>query len=182
MAKLVLNDIDSLANTASAKQALNENFTAIEAAMEKTLSRDGTTPNQMQADIDMNSNDLLNANRVDAVEYFKNGVPFEQTVAYANKLYDVFSGTGAQTDFVMQTDPGSLGNLYVSVGGSDLKPGIDYNYDGTTLTFVVAPAAGTNNIYVRYDRALATEDSVLRQDLISSQTGKNTMPHPGQTR
>lgn len=156
MPKLVLNDITSLANTASAKQALNDNFTAIETAIENTLSRNGATPNQMTADIDLNGFDLLNVKRIDADEIFKNGTPFEQTVAYANKNYQLLSGTGAQTSFTLTEDPGSLGNLYVSIAGLDQKPGIDYNYAGTTLTFVVAPASGTNNIYVRYDKALPT--------------------------
>ena len=39
---------------------LNENFDAIEAALENTLSRDGTTPNQMSAVLDMNSNRIIN--------------------------------------------------------------------------------------------------------------------------
>lgn len=156
MAKLVLNDIDSLANTASAKQALNENFTDIEAAIENTLSRDGTTPNQMQADIDMNSNDLLNVQRVDAVEYYKAGIPLEQTVAYANKRYQLLSGTGVQTVFTLDVDPGSLGNLEISVDGAVKRPGVDFNYNGTALEFVAAPAAGTNNILIRYDQALPT--------------------------
>lgn len=154
--KLDLPDIGTLGNPVSARAAINTNFTAIENAFDNTLSRDGTTPNQMEADIDLNGNDLLNVHRIDADEIYKNGVPFEQSVAYSNKLYQLFSGTGAQTNFTLQADPGSLGNLYVSVGGSDLKPGIDYNYSGTTLTFTVAPAAGTNNIYVRYDKALPT--------------------------
>lgn len=154
--KLNLPDIGTLGNPNTARAAINSNFTAIENAFDNTLSRDGTTPNQMEADIDLNGYDLLNVRRIDADELFKNGVPFEQTVAYANKNYQLLNGTGAQTSFPLTEDPGSLGNLYVSVGGSDLKPGIDYNYSGTTLTFTVAPASGTNNIYVRYDRALPT--------------------------
>lgn len=39
---------------------LNENFDAIETALENTLSRDGTAPNQMSAVIDMNSNRIIN--------------------------------------------------------------------------------------------------------------------------
>jgi hypothetical protein len=57
MAKLTLNDI--IAGHGSA-ELLNSNFSAIETALENTLSRDGTTPNTLTADIDMNSNDLLN--------------------------------------------------------------------------------------------------------------------------
>jgi hypothetical protein len=57
VAKLTLNDIESgYASVA----AFNANFAAIETAIENTLSRDGTTPNQMEADIDMNDYSLLN--------------------------------------------------------------------------------------------------------------------------
>jgi len=60
MAKLTLNDLTTLANPASAIAIINANSAAIEAAVENTLSRDGTSPNQMTADHDMNSNSILN--------------------------------------------------------------------------------------------------------------------------
>ena len=41
-------------------EALTQNFEAIEAALENTLSRDGTSPNQMEAELDMNSNRIIN--------------------------------------------------------------------------------------------------------------------------
>lgn len=44
------------------QQAVNTNFTNIVEAFDNTLSRDGSSPNQMLADIDLNSNDLLNVN------------------------------------------------------------------------------------------------------------------------
>jgi hypothetical protein len=40
--------------------ALNANFSAIATAMENTLSRDGTSPNALSANLDMNSNRILN--------------------------------------------------------------------------------------------------------------------------
>jgi hypothetical protein len=39
---------------------LNSNFTALNTALNNTLSLDGSTPNAMGADLDMNGNDLLN--------------------------------------------------------------------------------------------------------------------------
>lgn len=57
MAKLTLNSISS---GYGSNTALNTNFDLIETALENTLSRDGTTPNTMSADLDMNGNDLLN--------------------------------------------------------------------------------------------------------------------------
>lgn len=60
MAKLTLTDLSSLTNQTTAINQLNNNFTAIEQAIEKTLSRDGTSPNTMTASLDMNNQRILN--------------------------------------------------------------------------------------------------------------------------
>jgi hypothetical protein len=57
MPKLTLKDPG--ANFRSVQQ-IKSNNDAIEAAVEKTLSRDGTAPNQMEAVLDMNSNRIIN--------------------------------------------------------------------------------------------------------------------------
>jgi hypothetical protein len=44
-----------------AQSTINGNNALIEASFENTLSLDGSSPNSMQADFDLNSNDLLNA-------------------------------------------------------------------------------------------------------------------------
>lgn len=49
---------------------LNANFSALRDAFEAFLSRDGETPNTMTADIDLNSNDLLNAQDVKTQRLF----------------------------------------------------------------------------------------------------------------
>lgn len=60
MAKLTLTDLASLTNQTSAISTINNNNTATETALEKTLSRDGTSPNEMEATLDMNSNRIIN--------------------------------------------------------------------------------------------------------------------------
>ena len=70
MAKLTLNDITA---GYGSNDLYNANNDLIEAAIENTLSRDGSTPNQMAADIDMNSNDLSNVNRIDVTNLYLNG-------------------------------------------------------------------------------------------------------------
>jgi hypothetical protein len=40
---------------------LNNNFEALRDSLDNTVSRDGSSPNSMSADLDMNSNDILNA-------------------------------------------------------------------------------------------------------------------------
>jgi len=53
-----LTTITSANNTVS---TLNSNFNALNTQLDNTISRDGSTPNTMTADLDLNSNDLLNA-------------------------------------------------------------------------------------------------------------------------
>lgn len=60
MAKVTLSNLTNLNNAQTAVAAINANSAAITTAMEKTLSRDGTIPNQMMASIDMNSSPILN--------------------------------------------------------------------------------------------------------------------------
>lgn len=60
MAKLTTSDLANLSNPTSAVSTINSNFQAVENAMENTLSRDGTSPNTMSADFDMNNNQILN--------------------------------------------------------------------------------------------------------------------------
>lgn len=53
---------------------LNNNFTALRDAFDNTLSLDGSTPNAMNADLDMNSKDLLNVGELDTESLRINGV------------------------------------------------------------------------------------------------------------
>lgn len=74
-------------------------------------------------------------------------------IAYGDKNYQVFAGTGAQVNFTLPQNPGSLGNLDVSIDGVTQVPGADYTYSGTTLTFTSAPTNGAV-ILVRFDVAV----------------------------
>lgn len=61
MPKVVLVPVQNLlGNPNAAALAINQNFAAIAEAFENTLSRDGTEPNQMEADLDLNGNVLDN--------------------------------------------------------------------------------------------------------------------------
>lgn len=106
MAKLTLNDITAGFDAT----AYNANNTLIEAAIENTLSRDGTTPNQMDADIDLNSYDLNNVNRVNTVELYLNGVKvtgvYPETLTQLGGLSDVDT-TGVTNGQVITYNSGS---------------------------------------------------------------------------
>ena len=56
--KVTLTDLTGIGS--SAITAINNNNAALESAIENTISRDGTSPNAMEANLDMNSNRILN--------------------------------------------------------------------------------------------------------------------------
>lgn len=61
MSKLTLEDLANLNNPTSAVATINANNALIEAALENTLSRDGTSPNNMTADLDLDGNTVINS-------------------------------------------------------------------------------------------------------------------------
>jgi hypothetical protein len=80
MPKLTLNTIGSRYGSID---ALNDNFDSIEVAVEKTLSRDGTSPNGMEANLDMGGNSILNANTVNMNTLVVGGTNLNSQVAAA---------------------------------------------------------------------------------------------------
>jgi len=52
--------ITTIASGYYSRTALNDNFTNIDAAFDNTLSLDGSTPNSMQGDLDLNGNQVIN--------------------------------------------------------------------------------------------------------------------------
>lgn len=75
-------------------------------------------------------------------------------VAFGTAAADIFTGTGAQTVFVLSANPGAQFNLDVAIGGVTQLPGVDYTWSsGTNITFTVAPALGVK-VLVRYMQAL----------------------------
>lgn len=63
-----INSLTDITAGFGSNTQFNDNFDEIETAFQNTLSRDGSTPNQMTADIDLNSNDLLNVGTVAATK------------------------------------------------------------------------------------------------------------------
>lgn len=61
MAKIdPLTDVENIESQTTLTQALADNFTKIEEAVQNTLSRDGSAPNYMLADLDMNGKRIIN--------------------------------------------------------------------------------------------------------------------------
>ena len=119
---------------------INANFDAIEQAFDNTLSRDGSSPNAMEADLDMNSNQILNL--PDATTD-REPLTYGQYIAGgASAVVNGFrketqTATAAQTVFTatsVEWVPG-IDNLMVFVNGELQGPGL-YTVDSSTqITF-----------------------------------------------
>lgn len=106
--KATLTDVSS--GYASA-ETLNANFTALNDKLENTVSRDGSTPNQMGGDLDLDSNDLLNAKRINARELFLNG---EKTFSVGSTPN--WEGAWAtSTNYVLNDLVSENGNVYIAL-------------------------------------------------------------------
>lgn len=106
MAKLTLSDLANITgNEQSAINTINNNSTLVETALENTLSRDGTSPNSMSADLDMNGYDIINVENV-----FINGDIIEADVVADYLDFNeasVPSSPSANTARVYAVDDGS---------------------------------------------------------------------------
>lgn len=103
MTKLTLNDITS---GPGAGAATNVNSRLIEEAIENTLSRDGSTPNVMDALIDMNSNDLNNVGITRTQQLYLNG----QLATISLGVKGDTGDTGATGSQGVQGDVGDTGS------------------------------------------------------------------------
>lgn len=109
MPKLTLTDLASLANQTSAINTLNNNNTAVETALENTLSRDGTSPNAMGADFDMNGYQILNLpEAVDATDPIRLGDLGDQV----GELVDDYISTNPD----LEGPPGADGRSFIFRG------------------------------------------------------------------
>lgn len=135
---------------------LNEALLAIAEAFENTLSRDGTTPNQMEADLDLNGHSIINTSagegddslvtRGDMVDYIdaaSDGLVIQRQESQ--------TATTSQTIFTlttMQYEPGAY-NLAVYVDGVRKFAPTDYvETSQTVVTFLAGQTLGAKVQFV----------------------------------
>jgi hypothetical protein len=139
MPKLTLKDPG--ANFRSVQQ-IKSNNDAIEAAVEKTLSRDGTAPNQMEAVLDMNSNRIIN-------------LPEPAADTDPVRRVDVDSGIGADITVVagiaadvttVAGDSADIQTVAADLNGSDTIGSVASLISSGTPGFISVASAGVANV------------------------------------
>lgn len=171
MTKVTLVGVGNIVDATTAETNINNNSAAIVTAVENTLSRDGTSPNQMGAALDMNSNRIIN-------------LPAPISSTEPVRVLDLTGGsavtvnnlpTGGTTRQVLAKNSNTSfdvtwNNSGVPNGGTAnqiLKKNTGTDYDASWVTpsslpggFVFGPGASTDNAAARFD----TTTGVLLQN------------------
>jgi hypothetical protein len=126
MSKLTITPI--LSNYQSTTQ-LNNNFNLIATAIENTLSRDGSTPNAMSADLDLNGYAILNVSSLDVSSLTNGGTSLIQMVLDA-EAFALESQHWANYPAGTLVPEGNMSNEYSS-----------YSYSIDSATYATASAS-----------------------------------------
>lgn len=157
MAKITLPTVES---GYLSTEALNDAFEQISTAIDNTLSRDGSTPNTMEADLDMNgyriinvSTDVSNEDSFCTVGDMQDYVDEHATGLIVQRL-EQHTATAAQTVFTLTSMTYDVGsnNLAVYVDGVRKFPTLHYTETSeSTVTFLSGQSVGAKVTFITND-------------------------------
>ena len=163
MAKVTLNSISSTANKDQLVQSIDDNFKAIQNAFDNTVSRDGSTPNSLDADLDMNSRRVINVadpvNGSDVVtKSYLDNYPSIIKVTF-NWLGDWTTSTSYKVNDSVQHNGSSYVCVVDHTSDASTEPGVGGSYN--TVWDLVAAKGDTGNPA----KATATEAAAGTDDI-----------------
>lgn len=155
----------TLGTNYASKAALDQNFDDIKTAIDDTLSRKGDSPNQMEADLDMNSNDILNAGQISTTTLSVNG-----------SAVTVTELTGVTLQKEEQT--ATAGQTVITLAGITYTPGAsNMNLFINGVKQAASAYTETNSTTITLTGAMESGDiiEVLVNQLVSTVSGTLTL-------
>lgn len=166
----------TLTNTASPTYLtqLNQNFTNVRNQFDNTLSLDGSTPNAMNADIDLNGNDLINANSVNTASLRIGGQAVVASDAVNQTVKKEF-----ETVALLLADTGTYTNYAVDDYLRVVDGGFVYKVAASSATNQHVTTAGGVKLYVLPDatgynvKAFGAVGNGVADDTVAIQSALN---------
>jgi len=158
-------DLTDLTSNYSAQSVVNNNNQKIKDSFDNTVSRDGSAPNYMEADFDLNSHDLLNGKDGDfSGDLTVRGVNLLEAiggdvVGPVSASRNTFTGDGSTVDFTLTKTPAGKGSLTIYLNGV-YQNANQWTLVGDTLTFSTAPGDAVNiEVYMLNQLDVGTADA-----------------------
>lgn len=105
--------VTTLQSGFNSTETLNANFEALRDGFENTLSLDGSTPNAMEADLDLNGNDILNAGTI-----LINGVDYLDAAQTAQAAAEAAQAAAEAVEVVTDAAVGTVTTLAEGVSAT----------------------------------------------------------------
>ena len=127
--------VTTLASGFNSTETLNANFENVKESFGNTLSLDGSTPNAMEATLDLNNNDIVNAGAVGASSLIVNGKliavsndpVFDGTVTtFGASLIDDADAAAARTTLGLGTASTAASADFVAVSGASMTGDLSF--------------------------------------------------------
>lgn len=154
MSKITLSPITSFQNDNSAVTTYTNNNTILTTAFDNTLSRDGTTPNQMESNLDMNSFHILNLPEPSTDNDPIRKIDLTNVSTITNLIHTASStsntiGTGTKT-FTVPSGLGFQVGQYVLIqqngNTANFMSGRVTSYTGTSLVTNITNTGGSGTL------------------------------------
>lgn len=184
MAKLPLTNIGS---GFGSNDALNANFDAIELEADNNLSRDGSAPNAMEAELDMGGNALINLAAPDdashaATKSYVDGLLLSNPGSVTS-VVESQTSTSGQTTFTLTSltyTPGA-NNLDVYINGVHQNPSAYTETSASIVTFGEALEV-SDTVLFKANQRTASGDTILAANATFTPAGSGAVDSTAQTK
>ena len=167
MSKVSLQRIDTFQNDVSAPAVFNANMALLEAIIDTLLSRDGTAPNQVTADLDLNGYRILN---------LPNGSTNSEPVTQQQLSELVLSATAGSITNGSVTEPAFANGAVSTRALADSSVTAAKIADGTIAAAELASNAVTTAKITDANVTLAKLAAIANQTVLGNNSGSSGSP------